>query len=128
VKFTGGLTTLDQLDVDAALRAAHDQGIRTYLLQGVVDHDTFFDTIRANFPLDPPLVSNRSWDALKDSLSGGLINPPDRRVLILWPNTTAMPSYDREIALRILHQVAVERANPAYANGVSTEVTILIDE
>ena len=128
MEFTGGLTTLDQLDLDTALRAALDQGIRTYLLQGVVDRDTFFYAIRANFPLDPPLVSNRSWDALKDSLSGGLINPPDRRVLILWPGTTAMPTQDREIALAILRQVAAERANPAYAHGQTTEVTILVDE
>jgi hypothetical protein len=30
--------------------------------------EAFFDTVRSALPMDPPLVSCRSWDALSDSL------------------------------------------------------------
>lgn len=34
--------------------------------------DDFFEAVRAVLPLDPPLVLNKVWDALSDSIWEGL--------------------------------------------------------
>src|SRR5438105_14851542 len=47
------------------------------------DRSTFFDAVRDTLPLDPPPHGDRSWDALADSLSGGLYLLADNLVVII---------------------------------------------
>lgn len=42
------------------------------------------------FPLDPPMTVVRSWDALLDSVRGGLQDLDAERVAIVWPDPSAM--------------------------------------
>jgi hypothetical protein len=44
----------------------------------------FFDAVRAALPLDPPLVRSQSWDALSDSVWGGLDSLDTRTIVITW--------------------------------------------
>jgi len=43
----------------------------------------FFWAIRDRFPLDPPIESNHSWDALEDSIFGGLSELETNQLIIL---------------------------------------------
>jgi hypothetical protein len=80
-------------------------GWRVYVLPADIDaRDSFFDAIRAQFPLDPPLTTNRSWDALSDSLFEGLSQLADNRIAIIWPRLPAETD-DMTIALSILDDV-----------------------
>lgn len=49
-------------------------------------HDSYFNAVRAQLPLDPVLVSNRSWDALIDSVSGGMLAAKGNRFVVVWPD------------------------------------------
>jgi hypothetical protein len=70
----------------------------------VTTRDSFFDAVRAVFPLAPPLVSNGSWDALSDSLFEGLSHLSERQIAIIWPRAAAQTE-DMTTALGILDDV-----------------------
>jgi hypothetical protein len=60
---------------------------------GVAGRDTraeLFAALTAALPMDPPIASDRSWDALSDSLEGGLHVYPARDVLIVIDDATAL--------------------------------------
>ncbi|WP_394821256.1 barstar family protein [Pendulispora albinea] len=125
-KFEKGVVRLENLDVSAVLDLAKRSGMAAYVLSNVTDRDGFFNAIRAGLPLDPPLVSNRSWDALLDSLRGGLHVADARRVVIVWPGIDAMePAADRETALDVLVSIAQTLAMPEYTRGRPTEISIV---
>ena len=44
---------------------------------------SFFNAVRRTLPLDPPLHSNRVWDALSDSFWSGLDELDDERIVIV---------------------------------------------
>jgi hypothetical protein len=48
------------------------------------DREDLFDAFRSTFPLDPPIQSARSWDALSDSLWEGLYQLDSDLVCIFW--------------------------------------------
>jgi hypothetical protein len=121
------MTKVDNLDVAAVLQDAEKQGVKAYVLRDITDYDAFFNAIRAQFPQDPLLVSNRSWDALLDSVRGGLHEAEDRRVAIVWPQPEVMIGDDsRETALSVLAKISADLAHPGYTQGKPTEVTIVL--
>lgn len=127
-----GLRRTGPLDVDGFRRDAEQAGITTFVLPpvGIVDRASFFDAVRATFPLDPPLVGSRSWDALSDSLCGGLHTLPARRIAILWPGTRGMASRaadDFEMALNVLADVANLLADPRATVGKPKNVAVLVE-
>jgi hypothetical protein len=92
-------------------------------------HDAFFDAVRATLPLDPPLKSNRSWDALSDSLFGGLDELGADRVLLMWTDAAKMvaAAFDEaDIALEVLADVAATLAEPNYTAGRPVSLTVLM--
>ncbi len=129
MKLQGGVVRVANADMSAVIRDAHAQRISTYTLANVTDRASFFDAIRAHLPLDPPLVSHRSWDALIDSLSGGLADNKARAFLIAWPHEEAWnPSAleDRDAAYSALESVAKRVGNVALPQGGTKQLTILI--
>jgi hypothetical protein len=133
MEFKPGLQRTSPLDVEATRLQAEQAGYTTFVLpaRGVVDQASFFDAVRATFPLDPPLVGFRSWDALSDSLWEGLYTHPARRLAILWPNTRAMASVassDFEIALDVLAAVANSLADPRATRDKPKEVVVVVEE
>lgn len=127
-----GFQRTEVLDVESTRRRAEQAGFATFVLpaNGIVDRPSFFDAVRATFPLDPPLVGSRSWDALSDSLWEGLHTHPARRIAILWPSTRAMaaaaPS-DFEIALNVLADVASLLADPRATQDDPKEVAVVVE-
>ncbi len=70
----------------------------------------FFDTVRARAPLDPPLSTDRSWDALLDSLSAGLWQSAEGTILIAWLDASrfeAACSEEHAIAVDVLVSTCV---------------------
>ena len=62
-----------------------EEGWRVLTLPtGVRSRHAFFEAIRAIVDLDPPIVTDASWDALSDSLWEGLTKRPEQRVAIVW--------------------------------------------
>jgi hypothetical protein len=125
-----GLQRTGAFDVHAVRLDAERAGFTVFVLPDVVDRASFFDAVRATFPLDPPLLGNRSWDALEDSLWEGLYTHPAHRIAILWPSTRAMEtaaSAELEIALEVLAHVAQSLADPRFTCGAPKEVAILVE-
>ncbi|MEV0990806.1 hypothetical protein [Streptomyces sp. NPDC049949] len=54
--------------------------------RGREDRESIFREIRNSIPLDPPLASSGSWDALSDSLFGGLYETSGEFVTVVWMN------------------------------------------
>jgi hypothetical protein len=130
---TEALKRVATLDVEAALREAKQAGHATFLLPatGIVDRASFFDAARATFPLDPPIIGSRSWDALSDSLWEGLHEHPARKIAILWPgarSTAGSASSEFEIALNVLADVASLLADPLATQGGTKEVAIVVED
>ena len=132
VEIKQGLRRIEALDVEATRRDAELAGYTTFVLpeSGIVDRASFFDAVRATFPLDPPLMGSRSWDALSDCLWEGLYAHAARRIAILWPSTRVMAnsaSDDFEIALNVLADVANSLADPLVTRDNPKEVAVLVE-
>lgn len=70
-------------------------GYRIFKLpKNIQSKDDFFNGIRKVLPLDPPLISNKSWDALDDSLWSGLDSLPENNILIIWPSVYPIKNTD----------------------------------
>ncbi|HEY5947590.1 MAG TPA: barstar family protein [Kofleriaceae bacterium] len=127
-----GLQRTSKLDVEATRRQAEDAGYATIVLPGagIVDRGSFFDAVRATFPLDPRLLGSESWDALSDSLFEGLHTHAAQRIAILWPRTSTMASSaasDLDIALQVLADVATTLADPQATRGNPKQVAVIVE-
>lgn len=88
----------------------------------------FFDGVRLTLPLDPPLASNRSWDALDDSLWSGLDSSLDKNILIIWPSSNSMRvhnEHDFEIIKEIFSGLAKTIPNKKITNGNKKNLIII---
>lgn len=120
------------VDVEVARREAERAGYTTIALPatGVVDRESFFDAVRATLPLDPPIQSARSWDALSDSLWEGLHRNPAARIAIVWPNAHVMSAaapVEFEIAVSVLADVASLLANVGATCGRPKQVAVFVE-
>jgi hypothetical protein len=61
-------------------------------MNAITSKKSFFEAVIHSFPLDPPLPqSNKySWDAIQDSLRGGLINLDEDLIDIVWNEVDAV--------------------------------------
>jgi hypothetical protein len=127
-----GINRVDKLDVDAVRREAEQAGYTVFVLPGsaIVDGASFFDSIRATFPLDPPLTRYKSWDALSDSLWEGLYRHPARRIAVLWPGAALMARsapVEFETALGVWAQISKQLADPQATCDNPKEVSVLVE-
>jgi len=129
--FQTGVKRVENLDVEAAARNATGERAAVYVLpnSGIADRESLFDAVRASLPLDPPLIGTRSWDALSDSLWGGIDALDSSRVVIVWPNSAEMERVSPDaykMALDVFADVAASVGDPAATDGSPKEVGILI--
>ncbi|MFD9567352.1 barstar family protein [Streptomyces sp. NPDC059994] len=126
-----GLHEVSGADIPRILDEAARQGVPAFTLSTAArtDQEAFFRAVGAAFPLDPPLGTVRMvWEALADSLWGGLhaLNAP--RVVIVWPDAhpVAGAQGDFEIALDILREMVTNLAEAQYTGGRPTRVSVYI--
>jgi hypothetical protein len=126
------INRIASLNVPTMLTQLVETGFKAFVLpgHGVEDRASFFEAIRSSIPLDPPLASSNSWDALSDSLWQGLYCHPAKRIAILWPNADAMATSSASefsIALAILEDVAISLSDVSLTRGSPKEVSILVE-
>lgn len=76
---------------------------------GIVSKESFFNKIKNTLPLDPPLGDYNVWDALQDSLFGGIDLLESKKICIIWDNHQIMENAaakDYKIILEIFEEVA----------------------
>lgn len=68
------------------------EGWRVFTLpNGIANRNEFVASLAAmDFPFDPKMESVRNWDALLDSLEGGLLSFAGERVALIWPDPASM--------------------------------------
>ncbi|WP_030693409.1 barstar family protein [Streptomyces globisporus] len=126
-----GFHEVSDTDIPAILHEAGRQGVPVFLLStaGRTDKNAFFRAVREALPLDPPLGTSRMvWDALSDSLWGGLHALQAPRAVIIWPD--AQPVTDAQgdfrIALEILRDIIATLGEAQYSDGRPTHVSVYI--
>jgi Barstar (barnase inhibitor) len=121
-------------DVDASTAEqiatwCNSNGGRVFRLSGAGStKGEFFNAVRESLPLDPPLHSNRSWDALADSLWSGLDKIDENSIVILWLAASQLEKYapdDFAIASSILKDLPESLANPALTIGPTKRLVVL---
>ncbi|EOD58969.1 barstar family protein [Amycolatopsis vancoresmycina] len=125
--------TIDPSAIDEVLEEATASGAATYVLSvpEPADRAAFFDAVRTTFPLDPPLIGSRSWDALSDSLWEGLRTLDAPRVVIVWRDAEIMSKThpdDYQTAVAVLEDITATLADAKAAIGSTKIVTVYINQ
>ncbi len=96
---------------------------------GIKDSRTFFEAVKSILPLDPPLVGDRSWDALSDSLWGGIDRLDARRIAVVWPGAVEMEQASPDefkIVESILVDLSNSLASEEHTVGNPKELTVIL--
>ncbi|MEU4679097.1 barstar family protein [Micromonospora sp. NPDC023737] len=130
VKFCPGSLAVAAAELAGAIACAHAAGIPIFSLpsRAGAGREAFFDAVRAALPLDPPLLGNRSWDALSDSLFGGLLALGADRILLVWTNAARMVAVspdEADTAMAVLADVAAMLAEPKFTQGRPVSLAVL---
>ncbi|HWU05944.1 MAG TPA: barstar family protein [Streptomyces sp.] len=126
-----GFHEVSGTDIPGILDEAARQGVAVFTLStaGQTDKETFFGAVRETLPLDPPLGTSRMvWDALSDSVWGGLHKLKSPRVVIIWPDARPVAGAEGDfwIALDILRDVAESLAEARCTSERPTQVSVYI--
>jgi hypothetical protein len=110
--------TRDELAALVTAERGRGTAILTLTTGAGADKAALFQAAREMLPLDPPLGTYRDvWDALVDSLFGGIDGLEVPRVVLAWPDADEMrrahPADARE-AEGVLTSVAKTLAEPRY--------------
>jgi hypothetical protein len=116
---------------DAAAQEASRTGAQLFCVsrQETPSRAAFFDAVRAGLPLDPPLVGSKSWDALSDSLWGGLDALEASVVVITWTGASDLRRDAPEefgIAMRVLRDLVTSLGSWEDTNGEPKQVCIYV--
>lgn len=129
---TRGVVRMPTGDVARAVNRLRGEHWRMYVLASVIqDQAAFFDAVRAVLPLDPPLVSNRSWEALEDSLWEGLRLLSEDRIAIIWPNVCLIEQNQPRAcatAIRVLTDIADTIADDAFTLGRPKTLRVVLGD
>lgn len=112
MKLNVGITLIPSDEIEAAATEAARSGLHVLPLEtrGACDKEAIFSAFRRDLPMDPPLHSSRSWEALSDSLFGGLFGlAAGPHVVIVWRDAAWRESRntgDLAEVMSILEQVA----------------------
>ncbi|WP_223188996.1 MULTISPECIES: barstar family protein [unclassified Streptomyces] len=89
----------------------------------------FFNAVRAVLPLDPPVVSSHSLDALSDSLWGGIYSTDDQKIAIIWEDSLRFfedSPKEFEDACSVLAEVAESLTDEAFTVGRPKQVRVFV--
>jgi hypothetical protein len=109
------------------------QGWKVFdLPAGISDKLGFFNAVRAVLPLDPPLYADsENWDALNDSLWGGLYSLQNPGNIIIWRRFDlfkATFNVEFEIVLGIFNSISSTISDEKYGNGFSSRLIVFLVE
>ena len=124
-----GFYLLPELEAKKIISECESLHWKTYKLpSNLSSKNDFFDGVRLTLPLDPPLASNRSWDALDDSLWSGLDSLLEENILIIWPCANSMRLHgerDFEIVKEIFSGLTKTISNDEITNESKKNLIII---
>ncbi len=125
------LSCVSAQSLDALETVLREMDYKIFEINGsrIEDAETFFLIATDVLPLDPPLTlgGRVNWDALSDSMWGGLDRLGEPRVAIVWTRAERMLDHglsDLLIASYCFRDVAISVHDPQ--TGISTIVDLLI--
>jgi len=125
-----GIHHIPAFDVDRNARELVHNGWRVFVLPGGInDKKKLFDAIRSALPLDPPVFGDRSWEALSDSLWGGLDSLNAKKIAIIWPASEEMAMTQPEefkIASSILSDLTKSLADADATIGDVKQILVVL--
>jgi hypothetical protein len=131
MELSPSLTVIDSIQAAEIKQEAIRNNITAYVISTGrrVGKEAFFDAARSALPLDPPLMSSHSWDALSDSLCEGIRSLSVHRVVVLWPDSSSFSERaprEFDIATSVLADVARSLADLEATRGRPVEMSIYI--
>lgn len=124
-----GFFTVDALEAEQTIAKREQTGWRIFRLPtNISSKDEFFEGVRHTLPLDPALHSNRSWDALADSLWAGLDSLSEERIVVIWPDASRMEAQapeDFAIATNIFTELPTSLADVEVTAGATKQLLVL---
>ena len=124
-----GFFTVEALEAEQTVIEREQSGWRIFRLpSNISSKNEFFEGVRHTLPLDPALHSNRSWDALADSLWAGLDSLPEERIVVVWPDASLMEAQapdDFAIATNVLTELPISLADVEVTAGATKLLLIL---
>ncbi len=126
-----GVHEVSEADLASAARVASTVGAAIFSLSttGAATKADFFDAVRASLPLNPPVVSSRSWEALSDSLWEGLYEAGAALIVITWTGAADLRSAspaDYDIAIEVLRDVVSSLGNEKSTVGKPKQVCVYV--
>lgn len=133
VEIEPGLAIVEQTVVTTIMEEAILRNVPVYVLSTgtTAGSESFFNAVRASLPLDPPLVSARSWDALSDSLWEGVYSLESNRAVIVWPDAWLFKEVDPatyELTLAIFRDVIESLDDFRATNGRPKQLSVYVGE
>lgn len=131
VEFRPEVVLIDPAEADGVIAAAAAAGVPVRVLRtgDRAGRDAFFDEVRAVLPLDPPVETARSWDALEDSLWEGIRVSDEPRLVILWPDAPAYRASspaDYDLAFSTLRDLPATLADERITGGRPKSVAVYV--
>lgn len=131
--FGSGITWVRSDEIRSLVTSVARQGYRVYVITtaGGSGRAAFFSAVRVALPLDPPVVSARSLDALSDSLWGGICSIDDQKIAIIWEDSACFfedSPEDFEDACSVLAEVAESLADREFTTGQPKQVRIFVSK
>jgi hypothetical protein len=124
-----GFVAVDPLAAGQAIDELKRHGWSVFELpSNISTKEDFFEALRCTLPLDPSLHGNRSWDALADSLWGGLDGLQDENIALVWPDAARMEAHSPEsyaIATSILADLTTLLADVRVTAGPTKAFLVL---
>ncbi|MFD6422378.1 barstar family protein [Streptomyces sp. NPDC060198] len=126
-----GFHEVSGADIPGVVQEAARRGVPVFTLStgGRTDKGAFFEAVRETLPLDPPLGTFREvWEALSDSVWGGLHALKTPRVVIVWRDArpVAEAQGDFRMALDVLRDTVATLAEARYTGGRPTQVSVCV--
>ncbi|MFE2877154.1 hypothetical protein ACFXG6_22440 [Streptomyces roseus] len=131
MKLDAGVTRVHQSEVaQVAAEAVQDGALVLTLSTGGLDNrERVFDGLRRDLPMDPPNHSSYSWEALSDSLFGGLWALEASHVVVVWRDALQHESLDVGVpseVLLTLEEVAEQLGDPQVTRGPTKILSVLV--
>lgn len=105
-----GISYISESEIDKFDQETRAAGFKVYHLAtgDASDKESFIRAVSRVLPLDPPIVGFRNWDALSDSLFGGLDSQDVKGITIMWTGGATLEGRSRgdfDMAVSMFHQV-----------------------
>lgn len=126
-----GVQVLEGTNLDAICREREKAGWKVFFLPNSIESaKDFVVAIQELLPLDPPLFSeSNSWDAISDSLWGGVHALQAGDVLIVWPSPSRLLTKDpfaHQQIVSVFESISRTLQDPKYGAGQITRLLVYL--